>query len=627
MSRWYIYNKKADYKAIAEKLDISPVTARILVNRGIPEDRMYQFLHPDLKKDLHSPYLMKDMKRAAAMITGFIAQGLKIRVFGDYDADGICSSYILSDGIKRLGGSVSVYLPDRIEDGYGLNTSMIKKAASDGIQAVITCDNGIAAHDAVELALKYGMNVIITDHHEIPYDRADCSSAAPSDTPETASDSFDPGNGIYDMVYDRKHFHIPHADCVVDPHRPDDTYPYPDICGAVVAWKLMQALFSMHYKKTGENLHIMRYLPMAAFATVTDVMPLLDENRTIVKYGLRMMAHSGNTGLDALIRKSGLDGNSIKAWQTGFVLGPCFNAAGRLDSAQKALDLLYEEDPAEAEKKASELVELNTRRKDMTAQGMEKAFKMIADAGHADRIIVMYIPDLHESLCGLVAGKLKEKYHRPAIVLCRTEKGVKGSGRSTENYDMYAKLNEAGSFYRNNRGKDLYLSFGGHTMAAGLTIRESDTDWLRAFLNEHCGLTLHDLDGKVMIDARLPLSQIKPELIAELDTLEPFGCGNEKPVFADKDLKVKSWRMIGKEKQFRKMALVSGCGKETDAVYFGDGNEADREIISAYGKDGLDAAIDGKENNIRAAILYYPEINEFMGRRTVQAKVQALSCS
>lgn len=618
-----MWSKKADFNKIAEKYGIDPVIARIMVNRDVPETEMSSFLHPDIRTDLHSPLLMKDMSRSADIIESLIRDNKKIRVFGDYDGDGICSSFILVDGLRRLGGNVSYYLPDREKDGYGLNPGMVEDAIKDGVDAVVTCDNGIAASDAIALAKKNGMTVIVTDHHELPY----IPEGKDGEGSSFSTDGFDTSSGIYDMAYNGNIYHIPHADCVVDPHRPDDSYPYPDICGAVVAFKLIWALFLRHYKTTGENLYIMRYLPMAAFATVTDVMPLRNENRCIVKHGLAMMSKPGNTGLDALITASGIDRDNIKAWQIGFILGPCFNASGRIATADKALKLLLETDPGEAIKKAEELISLNEKRKDMTEKGMDKAVALISAQKTIDKVVVLLIPELHESLCGLVAGRIKEMYNRPAIVLCRKDKDtIKGSGRSIEAYDMFRKLTEAGQAYTDNHaGEKLYVSFGGHPMAAGLTLHGKDLQWFRKYLNEHSGLTKKDFEEKVMVDVPMPMSYASPELISELDLLEPFGCGNPKPVFAEKNVFLKEYRSIGKNKQYRKIKFASGS-KVVDGISFADGDTTDRELEEKYTDEEIDKARKGKENSIKLSVLYYPEINDFMGNITVQANVQDIKC-
>lgn len=612
MSQWFYHTRKADFKKIGAEYGVDQVTARIMVNRRVPEEEMGDFLNPDLTQ-LRDPHGMKDIDRAADLLLLLIRNKKSIRVFGDYDADGICSTYILVDGLKKCGADVSYMLPDRVHDGYGLNPEMVEKAASDGIDAVITCDNGIAAAPAVALAKEKGMTVIVTDHHEIPF-------STPEEKDQDLPEEFDTASGVYDALVGDKVYHLPHADCVVDPHRADDGYGFAGICGAVVVFKLIQILF----EKEGSGLDYMYYLPEAAFATVTDIMELRGENRVIVHFGLKAMADSGNTGLDALIKKSGLNKNDIRAWHVGFVLGPCFNASGRIDTAEKALQLLLEEDSHKAEKEAERLVNLNERRKFMTTLGVNKAYALLSDKSELPSVLVVYMDDLHESLCGLVAGKLKEKYHRPVFVLCKTENGdVKGSGRSIEAYSMYEKMVEANeAFAKENPDKGgVFTKFGGHPMAAGLSMREEDIEWLSDFLDSHSELTPRDLEEKVVIDVPMPLYYVKVPLIREFSKLEPFGNGNERPLFAEKSLLVMNYRRIGKDQQYRKLKL-SSHGKTVDAIFFGDGAEMDEEITDAYGRKEFERALTGQRTRIRLDVVYYPDINDYMGLETVQARIQ-----
>ncbi len=611
MAKWMSLMKRADFKKIAAEHGIDQVTARVLVNRHVPEDKMDAFLQPDLK-DLHDPHQMADLDRAAELLITLIDEKKKIRVFGDYDADGICSTYILVDALRRCGADCDFTLPDRIKDGYGLNPQMVEKAAEDGVQVAVTCDNGIAASPAVSLAKEKGMTVIVTDHHEIPF-------STPSEGDEELPDRFDTAAGVYDAFYNEKIYHLPHADCVVDPHRHDDGYAFKGICGAVVAWKLVQVLF----EKAGKGLDYMHYLPEAAFATVTDIMELIDENRVIVWHGLRKMTDSGNTGLDALIEASDLDRNRISAYNIGFVLGPCFNASGRIDTAETAVELLLETDKEKAASIAHKLVKLNEQRKFMTTMGVNRAFAMLSEEEEIPKVLVIYMDDLHESLCGLVAGKLKEKYNRPTFVLCKTENGdVKGSGRSIEAYSMYERMVEADEAYaaENPDKEGVFTKFGGHPMAAGLSMREEDIDWLRDFLNEHCELDDSDLEKRIVIDVPMPLWYVKIPLVEEFERLEPFGNGNPRPVFAEKDLSVVSYRLIGKEQQYRKLRL-SSHGRVVDALYFGEGAAMDDAIREAFGKAQLDKAIGGFKNNIKLDIVYYPDINEYMGNRSAEARI------
>lgn len=622
MSQWRVSAKRTDFKAIAKRYNIDPVTARLLVNRNIPEDEMGDFLHPDLK-NLHDPEMMRGMNLAARLLLGAVRNSEKIRVFGDYDADGIFSTYILTDGLRKIGGDVSWQIPDRIKDGYGLNTLMVEKAADDGINVVLTCDNGIAAMDAVARAKELGMTVIVTDHHEIPFETCGKARIYPQ--------AFDAGHGIYDMEKDGRLFHIPHADCVVDPHRPDDGYPYEEICGAVVAFKLIQEIYRIAGQYKAFDIHVedyMKYLPEAAFATITDVMELKDENRVIVFHGLRKIASGdaayANTGLDSLIKETGIDRARIGSYHIGFVLGPAFNAAGRLASADLGEELLMEKDPEIASGLAKKLIELNNKRKSMTEVGMKTAEKMLATKKEMDKVIVLAVPGLHESLCGLVAGRLKEKYHRPAFVFSDNPEHIflKGSGRSIEKYSMYDKISEADRIHKETcGGADLFNGYGGHPMAAGLSVRRDCLKWFTRCINDNCGLEEKDLEDNVLIDVPMPLWYVNERLVDEIGRLEPFGTGNEKPLFADRGVSLKSYRMIGKEKQYRKMTLVSK-GRTVDAVYFGNGNEIDGMIEHTFGGEELKKALDGEENDIVLDVTYYPEINEYMGRRSVQAMVQ-----
>ncbi|MGN8772769.1 single-stranded-DNA-specific exonuclease RecJ [Candidatus Weimeria sp. HCP3S3_B5] len=609
MAKWMSLMKKADFKKIAADLGIDQVTARVLVNRHLSEEDMKGFLNPDLGS-LNDPLLMSDMERACELIRGLIKDKKRIRVVGDYDADGICSTYILIDALRRLGADCDFCLPDRVKDGYGLNPDMVEQAAEDGIEAIITCDNGIAASPAVSLAKEKGMTVIVTDHHEIPFSTAEGNEG---ELPE----AFNTGSGVYDAISGDKIYHLPHADAVIDPHRIDDKYPFPGICGAVVAWKLVFVLFS------GEADSYMDYLPEAAFATITDIMELVDENRIIVYYGLKAMAEAKNPGLDALIECSGLDRTRISAYNVGFVLGPCFNASGRIDTAETAVSLLLENDREKALAIANKLVKLNDQRKFMTTMGVNKAFAMLSELEEIPDVIVIYMQDLHESLCGLVAGKLKEKYNRPVFVLCKTKTGeVKGSGRSIEAYSMYEKMVEANEAYEqeNPDNGGVFIRFGGHPMAAGLSMRETDIDWLRNYLNQHSDLSASDMEKRVIIDVPMPLWYVKIPLIDELSRLEPFGNGNPRPVFAEKGLPLVSYRMIGKGQQYRKLRL-SSHGRVVDALYFGEGAAMDGAIREAFGRSQLDKAMAGMKNDIRLDIVYYPDINDYMGTKSAEARI------
>ena len=560
-----VKTKRADFKAIADRYGINQVIARIMVNRDVPEEQMGAYLHPTLEQ-LHDELLLTDLEKAAKLISEAIDAVKQIRIIGDYDIDGICSTYILVEGIRRCGGQVDYAIPHRIEDGYGVNPQMIQQAAEDGVQLVITCDNGISAFPAMEEAKKLGVDVIITDHHQLHYEEVD-------------------GERSYKM---------PPALAVVNPHRSDCDYPYKNICGAVVAWKLIFGLYAVRGIDRAEAYD---FLEEAAFATVGDIMPLQDENRAIVKLGLEKMAHTRNVGLHALIERSGVDASNLSAYHIGFVLGPCFNATGRLDTAALALELLQEQNPQQAIRRAEELIRLNEERKEMTEAGVRMAMEAIEEQHlDEDAVLVVYLPTLHESLNGIVAGRLKERFYRPTFVLSDGAEMVKGSGRSIEGYVMNEKMEECSEFL---------TYYGGHPMAAGLSMEASQIEDFRKAMNERANLTEEDLMPKIRIDVPMPLSYISMNLVRQLDALEPFGNANEKPCFADKNLKVVQVNAIGKEKQYRKLKLRMDNGRNMEALYFGDGAE-------------LDAFLSEHET---IAITYYPSINVFCDMESLQVMI------
>ena len=483
---WMLQTKRADFDGIARQFGIDPVTARVIRNRGIEgRENIERYLYGDLDS-LYSPWLLKDMRPAVDMLKRKLKEGQKIRIVGDYDIDGVCSTYILYQALKRLGGNVDYAIPDRIKDGYGINESMIRAAAEDGIDTILTCDNGISAFSQIQTAKDFGMTVIVTDHHEVPAD------------------------GEREI--------LPPADAVIDPKQRSCSYPFPEICGAVVAYKLVQALYEESGVSREEWLELLEF---AAIATVGDVMKLQDENRMIVKYGLKKLGHTKNLGLKKLAEKTNLDLNSITAYHIGFVIGPSLNAGGRLQTAKLALSMLLAKDEETAEELAQELKDLNDMRKDMTEHWTAEA-KVLADTQYRnDKVLVIFLPDCHESLAGIIAGRLREYCQKPAIVLTRSEEAVKGSGRSIESYHMFQKLSEV---------KDLMLKFGGHPMAAGLSLLEENIDEFRRELNERSGLTEEDFKAKLWIDVPMPIDYINERLVEELKILEPFGQGNEKPL-------------------------------------------------------------------------------------------------
>lgn len=562
-----LQTKRADFNAIAARFHISPVTARIIRNRDVEgEKAIDRYLNGTLDQ-LYDPHLMKDMDKAAALILGKIRAGVRIRIVGDYDIDGVCSTYLLYRGLTRCGAAVDYQIPERIRDGYGINESIIRKAKEEGIDTIVTCDNGIAALEQVRLAKELGMTVIVTDHHEVVRN--------------------EDGSQI-----------LPEADAVVNPHRDDCPYPFAGICGGVVAYKLVQVL----YEKSGiPEQEWKDMLEFAAIATVGDVMKLQDENRIIVRWGLKQIPHTASAGLRALVEACGLDIYDLTAYHIGFVIGPCLNASGRLKTAQLALELLLCEgmqQSARAEEMAAELKLLNEERKDMTQAGMEQAFEQVDAELADDDVLVVYLPDCHESLAGIIAGRVREAYNKPSFVLTRGEDCVKGSGRSIESYHMYQALCGV---------QDLLLKFGGHPMAAGFSLKEENIDEFRRRLNEQSALTTEDFIPKIWIDVAMPLEYISEALVNELKSLEPFGQGNEKPQFAQKNLRIRSVRAIGRNNNAVRMTVVTEQGRPMEAMVF---TEADKFVEEAKNSRSID-------------VIYYPDINEYNGNRTLQIVVRA----
>ncbi|MEI3169819.1 MAG: single-stranded-DNA-specific exonuclease RecJ [Lachnospiraceae bacterium] len=566
-SVWMLQTKRADFNAIAARFHISPVTARIIRNRDVEgEKAIDRYLNGTLDQ-LYDPHLMKDMDKAAALILEKIRAGVRIRIVGDYDIDGVCSTYLLYRGLTRCGAAVDYQIPERIRDGYGINESIIRKAKEDGIDTIVTCDNGIAALEQVRLAKELGMTVIVTDHHEVVRD--------------------EDGSQV-----------LPEADAVVNPHRDDCTYPFAGICGGVVAYKLVQVL----YEKNGiPEQEWKDMLEFAAIATVGDVMKLQDENRIIVRWGLKQIPHTASVGLRALVEACGLDIYDLTSYHIGFVIGPCLNASGRLKTAKLALELLLCEgmqQSARAEEMAAELKLLNEERKDMTQAGMEQAFEQVDAELSDDDVLVVYLPDCHESLAGIIAGRVRETYNKPSFVLTRGEDCVKGSGRSIESYHMYQALCGV---------QDLLLKFGGHPMAAGFSLKEENIDEFRRRLNEQSALTKEDFIPKIWIDVAMPLEYISEALVNELKGLEPFGQGNEKPQFAQKNLRIRSVRAIGRNNNAVRMTVVTEQGRPMEAMVF---TVADQFVEEAKQSRSID-------------VIYYPDINEYNGNRTLQIVVRA----
>lgn len=567
MEKWMVYNKKADFQKIGSEFGIDPVIARLIRNRDIQDMKeIRSYLYGTLA-EIPSPWKMKDMERAVQILQKKITQKKKIRIIGDYDIDGVTATCILLKGLKRLNANVDTYIPDRVKDGYGMHEQLIDKALEDGIDTILTCDNGIAAAAEIEYAKKEGLTVIVTDHHDIPF----------RDTE------------------DGRIWIIPKADAVVNPKQNDCLYPNKNICGAVVAWKLIWAL----YERLGiDSDEIWDFLELAAIATVGDVMDLQGENRIIVKEGLKKLSSTSFEGLKALICVNNLEGAEITAYHVGFVIGPCINASGRLDTAARSLELLLADNMEDAMKLADDLYDLNQSRKAMTEQGKEQAIQSIEENNLGkDRVLVVYLPDCHESLAGIIAGRIREAYNKPVFVLTKGSDGVKGSGRSIEAYSMYEELVKC---------SDLLTQFGGHPMAAGLSMEEKNVELFRRRLNDNCTLTEQDLIPKIMIDVPMPISYLSKKLTEQLKVLEPFGKGNSKPLFAQKNLRAVGIRVLGRNRNVAKMLLIDGNGIKMDAVYFGEAQEF----------------VDFVQAHDTISVTYYPEINVFHGRENLQVVIK-----
>ena len=581
-SKWFITTKKADFESVGKKFGISPVLARIIRNRDIiTEEEIEQYLNGSIR-DLYDPYLLYDMEKAVAIIKEKIEKQCKIRIIGDYDADGICSTYILKKGLSMCGARVDTIIPHRVKDGYGINENLIREAYEDGIDTVITCDNGIAAMEPIALAKELKMTVIITDHHEVPYQETE----------------------------EGRQFLIPSADAVINPKQENCPYPFKKICGAVVAWKLILALFQEYSisKNQGREL-----LELAGFATICDVMELKEENRIIVKEALKSMAHTENPGLAALMRVHEISPNNLSAYHIGFVLGPCFNATGRLDTASLALELLDCKKEREAIMTAAHLKELNENRKELTEQGVIKAMELVEQNQYdKDKVIVVYLPECHESLAGIIAGRIREKYTRPTFVLTEGEEGAKGSGRSIDSFHMYEEM---------TRCKELFTKYGGHKLAAGLSIEKENIPIFRERMNAACTLEEEDFAEKIQIDIALPLSYVTKDFLEELNLLEPFGMGNAKPVFAQKDIRFLTMRIMGKNKDMGKFTVEDAEGKRFEMILFHKLNDFLEDVEEKYGKlsvDQLKFGNRGFTQDIKMNIIYYPGLNTYMGKEELQ---------
>lgn len=583
MEKWIEIRKGGNFMEMAKKYGIDPLIARIIRNRDIIDEKeITEYLYGG-KEALHNPHLLKDVDKAAEIIAEGIAEKKAMRIIGDYDIDGVNATYILLEGIRRCGGNVDAAIPDRMKDGYGINEHLIEQALSDGKELLITCDNGIAAINEINFAKEKGMTVVVTDHHEIPYRNTEQG----------------------------KEFLRSNADAIVNPKQNDCLYPCKGICGAVVAWKLVQVLYE-RMDIPMEEADI--FIENAGFATVGDVMDLTGENRILVKLGLKALEHTKNPGMKALIAKNKLSDKSLSAYHIGFVLGPCINASGRLDTAKRSLELLLERDEVKASALAGELVELNESRKYMTQQETQKALEQIEKEGREkDKVLVVYLPECHESLAGIIAGRIREAYQRPVFVLTRGEEGVKGSGRSIEAYSMFDKMTEVA---------ELFTKYGGHPMAAGLSMREEDIDKLREQLNQKAELSEEDMAEVVRLDAVLPMSYFTVDIIRQLSVLEPCGKSNTKPVFADRNIKITRANIVGVNRNVLKLHLLDSRGNPVAGVYFGEVEKFLTFLSEKFGSEEVDAAMHGRENSIQFAAVYEPAVDTYSGRESVQAIIR-----
>lgn len=582
MEKWFVINKGADFAGIAKRFGISPVTARLIRNREVMGDEaIARYLKGGIG-ELYDPHLLLDSDRLTDILVQKISEQKKIRVIGDYDIDGVMSTYILYKGITRCGGSVDFQIPDRMKDGYGINDHLIEQADEAGIDTIITCDNGIAAIGEIAHAKSLGMTVLVTDHHEIPY------------TEERGE----------------RHYKRSEADAIVNPKQMECTYPYKNLCGAAVAWKVIQILYEKCDIAVEESYD---FLENVAFATVGDVMDLTDENRILVREGLKRIHTTMNPGMRTLILQNKLEPEQISSYHFGFVLGPCINASGRLETAKIALNLFLQEDVKKASEIAAELVDLNAQRKDMTAEGVELAMQQVEEGNTGEKVLVVYLPDVHESLAGIIAGRIREACHKPTFVLTKSEDGVKGSGRSIEAYSMYEELCKC---------QELFTKFGGHPMAAGLSLPEANVEIFREKINACCGLTEEDFIPKIKIDIPMPVDYPDIPLVNELLLLEPFGKANVKPQFADKNLGIDRAVVVGKNQNVLKLTLKTERGKSISAVYFGDVEEFREYYGRKYGENEVQQAFLGRTNGIRMSVVYYPEINRYQGNESIQIVIK-----
>lgn len=584
MEKWILEMKKGDFNGIAQEYGISPVLARIMVNRGVREKEQIRRYLKGTMEDLYDPRLLLDMDQAVKLLCAAIEKKEKIGIASDFDVDGIFSSMILWTAFTKLGADCFIETPNRVTEGYGLNRRIVDDCLEKGAKLLITCDNGIAALDAVEYAKENGFTVVVTDHHEVPFEEK--------------------GDG--ERIYIK-----PKADAIVNPKQAECTYPFPKLCGAGVTFKLAQILYERYGILKSELEPLIEY---AAIATVADVMDLEDENRILVKTGLKLLEHTKNKGLQAILRVNNLEGKRISAYHIGFVIGPCFNAAGRLETVKSALDLLMCNNEAQAEVMAENLKALNDSRKEMTIQGFEQAVEKIEHSDlMSDKVILVKLEECHESLVGIIAGRVRERYHKPVIVFTDAEEGIKGSGRSIEAYNMFEELLKC---------KDLLGRFGGHPMAAGLSLLEENLEELRRRLNENTTLTEEDLRPVVRIDVAMPIEYITEEFVEQLELLEPFGKGNPKPIFAEQHFRFTGGNIIGKNKNVLKAKVVNGSGARIEALYFGQIDQLQEYVIEEFGQQEWERMLRGDRNDVDLGLTYYPDINEYMGRKTPQIVIQ-----
>ena len=586
MEKWFIKSKRADFSVIAKQFGISEILARLSVNRDIKSNEQLEaYLHPSMDQ-LHDGSQMKDMKKACDIIKNKIEQGKSIRIVGDYDVDGVMATYILYQGLLKCGATVDYEIPERMKDGYGININIINQAYEDGIDTIVTCDNGIAALEQIEHAKQLGMTVVVTDHHDIAFVEEE-------------------GERIYKL---------PKADAVINPKQTDCTYPFKGLCGGAVAYKLVEQLYNRFAIAHKEILELLEF---CAIATVCDVMDLVDENRVIVKHGLEKMNTTSNIGLQALIQETGIDNRKMSVYHLGFVIGPCINASGRLESAKLSLQLLLCQDKQKAKLMAKDLKELNDERKDMTQAGLEQAIEIIENGDYDNhKVLVIYLPTCHESLAGIIAGRLRERYHKPAIVLCKAHEGVKGSARSIEAYNMFEELNKCKSYL---------TKFGGHPMAAGLSLKEELIDDFRNELNQVTTLTEDDLIEKVSFDMVLPFKEIGFQLMHEIQLLEPYGKGNAKPLFALKNVHIIKANLLGKNRNVLKLMVEDGsCNVKFPAMLFNQVEQFESLVIEQYGENQLQNVYSGYQSQVCLDMVFYPDINEYNGVQTIQIMVQYL---